>query len=206
MGKRSLPKWCCGVQKGVVPSGEQHLLVSLINEYNLKNIAEIGVFTGNLTGKVIRDCKGIFENYYCIDPWKPYPENYDREPRPEELTLEYWENIFNRVNGMAQRNSELNIIRKTSLEGVNDIEDRSLDIIYIDAIHDYENGRADILAWLDKVRDYGFVAGHDYLTRFEGLIKAIDEIFGMDLTVFSDSNWFVRVEPNKREIYKATSK
>jgi len=202
MGKRSLPRWSCGFQKGIVPVTNQHMLVSLINEYKLENVAEIGVFTGNLTNIVMRECKGIVKNYYCVDPWKPYPEYYDRPIRDEELTIEYWEKIYNRVVNIAKNNSEIHIIREESLIGVNNIQDKSLDMVYIDAIHDEPNGKADILSWLDKVRDYGFVAGHDYLTRFEGLIKAIDSIFGMDLIVFSDSNWFIRVEPNKRDIYK----
>jgi hypothetical protein len=198
----SLPNWSCGFKKGVFPNEKSHMLVSLIKEYNLKNIAEIGVFKGTLTNRVFQNCKGIIENYYCIDPWKPYIENYDREARSEESTVEYWNNIFNMVSYMCIKNPEIHMIRDTSLNAINQIEDRTLDAVYIDAIHDYDNGKSDILAWLDKVKDGGIVSGHDYLKRFCGLIKAIDEIFGMDLTVYGDSNWFVKIEKDKRIVYK----
>jgi len=202
MGKRSLPNWCCGAKKAFVDVGNMHMLEYLIKEYELKHVAEIGVFTGGLTGRVIKGCKGIIEKYYCVDPWKPYPENYDRTPRPEELTNEYWEKIYNRIAGMARNNSEISIIRDTSLNAVNSIDDFSLDLVYIDAIHDEENGLADIIAWMDKVKDGGFVSGHDYHARFHGMIKAIDKVFGMDVEVLQDSNWFVRMISDKRELYK----
>ena len=41
-------------------------------------------------------------------------------------------------------------------------DDGSLDLVFIDAGHTFEDVVADIEAWLPKVRPYGFIAGHDY--------------------------------------------
>jgi predicted O-methyltransferase YrrM len=202
MAKKSLPKWCCGNRKIPVDTAGLHMLQYLIKEYKLKTIAEIGVFTGNLTGRVINSCKSIIEKYYCIDPWEPYPKHYDREPRPEELTAEYWDKIYRRVVGISNNHSEVEIIRKTSVDAAADVPDSSLDLVYIDAIHDYPNGIADIGAWIDKVKDGGFVTGHDYHARFQGMIRAVDEFFGMDIEILQDSNWFVRMISDKRKLYK----
>ena len=59
-------------------------------------------------------------------------------------------------------------------------EDNSLDFVFIDASHEYEDVKNDILAWLPKVKRGGILAGHDYYVNqdwFSGVKKAVNEIF-----------------------------
>lgn len=51
--------------------------------------------------------------------------------------------------------------------------DGELDGVFIDAAHDYENCKADIAAWLPKVKEGGFIGGHD--ADSEGVQKALSE-------------------------------
>jgi predicted O-methyltransferase YrrM len=67
-------------------------------------------------------------------------------------------------------------IRKPSVEASNDFRDNSIEIVFIDAAHEYEPVKEDINAWLPKVRNGGLIAGHDYL--LPSVKKAVDEIFG----------------------------
>ena len=70
------------------------------------------------------------------------------------------------------------VIKGHSTDVVNTIEAWSLDFVYIDAAHDYDNVKADIEAWAPKVKAGGIVAGDDYyLTRHGnlGVIKAVNE-------------------------------
>ena len=53
-------------------------------------------------------------------------------------------------------------IKGYSLEVVNQYEDKSLDFIFIDAAHDYDNVFADITEWHKKLKPNGIIAGHDY--------------------------------------------
>lgn len=54
-------------------------------------------------------------------------------------------------------------------------EDDSLDFVFLDADHTYEGVKADILAWLPKVKPGGMLAGDDY-NYFPGVKKAVDEL------------------------------
>jgi predicted O-methyltransferase YrrM len=55
--------------------------------------------------------------------------------------------------------------------------DKSIDAVFIDADHTYEAVSKDIDAWRPKVKEGGILAGHDYTTAFEGVIRAVNERF-----------------------------
>ena len=55
-------------------------------------------------------------------------------------------------------------------------DDGSLDLVFIDAGHEFDHVVADIKAWLPKVRPYGFIAGHDYSWDDE-VKRAVHSIF-----------------------------
>jgi predicted O-methyltransferase YrrM len=65
-------------------------------------------------------------------------------------------------------------IERPSLEAVDTFADGSLAFVFIDAAHDYDNVKADILAWLPKVKKGGILAGHDY--NHPPVRKAVDEL------------------------------
>lgn len=54
---------------------------------------------------------------------------------------------------------------------------KPIDMLYVDADHDYEPTKAAIRAWMGHVRDGGIIAGHDYDKDFSGVVKAVDELF-----------------------------
>jgi len=60
-------------------------------------------------------------------------------------------------------------------------EDESLDLVYIDANHSYENVTLDITKWLPKVKKGGTIAGHDYINSAD-IRKAVADIFGDKFT------------------------
>ena len=65
-------------------------------------------------------------------------------------------------------------------------EDGSLDFVFIDASHEYEHVKADILKWYPKVKNGGVLAGHDCYPNnpeFGGVYKAVTEIFGTNFRV-----------------------
>ncbi len=68
-----------------------------------------------------------------------------------------------------------------------------VDMVFIDAAHDYESVKEDIELWLPKTK--GVIAGHDYFGGYPGVVRAVDEAFG-DKVIrdYEDENvWMVKI-------------
>lgn len=127
-------------------------------------LAEIGVECGSHFAELIH-CADI-EKAYAIDIW----DNYTQEGQDISFQKDY-QTIVDRYKD----DSRIQIIRKPSLEAVKDIEDMSLDMVYIDANHQYDFIRQDISAWIHKVKDGGILAGHDYGCTWSGVTQAVNQ-------------------------------
>ena len=80
------------------------------------------------------------------------------------------------------------------MEASKKFSDGSLDFVYIDARHEYDSVKEDIVSWLPKIKKGSFIGGHDYKRkRHDEVIKAINEILGEPEKVFCDSSWVFKV-------------
>lgn len=77
--------------------------------------------------------------------------------------------------------------------GATFFDDQTVDFVFIDGDHNYEGIKADIPAWLPKVKNGGVIAGHDY-AGFEGVRRAVTEAFGPTGFVQRGSSWWKKVE------------
>lgn len=89
-------------------------------------------------------------------------------------------------------------IRAKTVEAAESINDGSLDLIYIDAGHTYKDVKADIEAWLPKLRNvpHAIICGHDFGDPvFPGVDVAVKEKFGEDVPVLGHV-WYVKPYAN----------
>lgn len=88
----------------------------------------------------------------------------------------------------------------TSYDFLNSISKNYMDVIYIDACHDYDFVKQDIELSFDKLSSNSFLCGHDYnieYQTFPGVIKAVDEFaekHGLSLVRFIDDSWLMEKE------------
>jgi hypothetical protein len=66
------------------------------------------------------------------------------------------------------------IIQGDSAESAKIVKDKSLAFAWIDAAHDYESVKKDILAWQPKIKPGGILAGHD--AQWHEVKQAVNEL------------------------------
>jgi predicted O-methyltransferase YrrM/GR25 family glycosyltransferase involved in LPS biosynthesis len=136
---------------------------------------EVGSWKGKSSAYMAVEIANSNKNieFYCVDIWESSLE-YENH---EETSMLY--EIF--LNNMKPVESYYTPLKMKSLDAVSRFEDHSLDFVFIDASHEYEDVKADIIAWLPKIKPGGILAGHDYyIGDFDyhpGVKKAVNEEF-----------------------------
>ncbi len=124
---------------------------------------EIGVWKGALTEHFLKNLR--IKKYYLIDPY---------EFGPQYPTIWWGGKIAKSQNDMDQiRKEAMSLIdaidvkcervwiRKSSEDAVSEIEDESLDWVYIDGNHEYEFVNHDLNAYIKKVKTGGLIMCDD---------------------------------------------
>jgi len=128
-----------------------------------KKGAEVGVHAGYYS-RVLLDIIPDLE-LYMVDSWNKH------EGR-RRAYIEVQETFT------PEKYPGAKIIKGNSTDVAKQIEDGSLDFVFIDAAHDYQSVKDDLNAWHKKVRKGGIMSGHDYYESRSGMlgvIKAVDE-------------------------------
>lgn len=123
--------------------------------------AEIGVAEGRNAIDMLAAVPSL--HLTCVDPWRGYGR-YSQELCDRRYELA--------TKNLAGRN--VTIMRMTSLEASQQVENGSLDFVYIDGDHRFDAVMMDIILWAPKVRRGGIIAGHDaYFFYQAGVVDAV---------------------------------
>jgi len=138
-------------------------LAQFMGEQGLKRGAEIGVQQG-VFSKIL--CKNIPDiELTCVDPWKKYGRR---------ITEEVNEGFFHETQEKL-KDYNVKYMRMPSQDAADLLDNETLDFVYIDGLHDFDNVMMDLVKWTPKVRPQGIIAGHDYEDRCrQGVILAVN--------------------------------
>ncbi len=136
-----------------IPNVGRDTLAALFHELGFTVGAEIGVEQGVYAEILCKNNPQLL--LYGIDAWKAY-KGY-RDHTTNTKLQRFYETTVERLKPY---NTEL--IREFSMDAVHKFEDNSLDFVYIDANHDFQNVTNDVHMWLKKIKVGGIIAGHDY--------------------------------------------
>ena len=147
---------------------------------------EIGSYMGESARMMM--ASGIFDELHIIDPWIGDEE-------ANTAFDETWDSVKHKCKqNISQFGDKIFIYEGFSHEVYGQFIDNSFDFVYIDAAHDYESVKKDIILYNRKLKHGGIMAGNDYYNtsgHHKGVGKAVDEIWGKkNVERFIDSSWW----------------
>lgn len=160
---------------------------------------EVGVFTGALSTKLLTkpDLKlYMVDSWVEADPNSDYAKSTDFHGKLSQADQDRFYTHSVAVTSFAADRRE--VIRKDSVAASKDFADESLDFVFIDADHTYEGCKADIVAWLPKVKPDGWICGHDFRNPNYpawGVEQAVAELcveHGFKLETDDHYTWFCK--------------
>ena len=167
-----------------IPDCSRDDLPEFFIQMGFKVGAEIGVYKGEFSEKLAKS--GL--KLYAIDPWKNYKDFYNSRG---QARMDF---LYEHTQRVLAPYPNATIIRKSSMEAVEDFKDESLDFVYIDGNHEFRFIAEDLYEWAKKVKKGGIVSGHDYFFVKSGsnidfwhvayVLKAYVGAFGIQ-------NWYI---------------
>lgn len=143
--------------------------------------AEVGVATGDFSKEII--ARNLPGELHLIDPWIHWDQD-DYSTDPENVPQQENDSRYQAILDMfADRIAAgaVHVHRDYSVPAATRFSDRHFDWVFVDAMHTYEAVLADLRAWAPKVKDGGFLMGHDYanhpyaLEMGFGVVEAVDQ-------------------------------
>lgn len=198
-------------KNGAYNMGDINGLIDLVDYINMNptwRMVEVGSYYG--ASSVIFATTGV--KIDCIDAWSDEVSDiiYDTIDENEtKLNVKITEEDFKYIESLFDANTEkyfcINKIKGNAKLLVHEYEDNSLDCVYIDANHNYADVRDDIEKWYPKIKNGGWLCGHDITLK--GVTQAVTEKFQLFPHTFKDSSWAIKKEKdfkNNVDLYLVT--
>lgn len=152
---------------------------------------EIGVLHGEFSERILDRFSP--EKLILIDPYTRSEEAYGKALDFIHTAYSNEDDYQNLIRKFEKEiySGQVEVVRKYSYEAVDYVADNSIDFLYHDASHLYDDLKRDLNEWLPKMKEGGIVAGHDYIEHEDfGVIKAVDEFcaeHGYEMIIFNEN-------------------
>lgn len=143
-------------------------------------IVEIGSFAGVSSDVFARYCKKL----YCVDIWTSKAIENGIEDAYMEKGERYFDDVW-------YQHTNIIPLQALSVDAAAGFRNGNIDMVYIDGNHEYESVKADILAWLPKIRKGGWITGHDM--GLAGVKEAVEEVLGTNYKTYKDTSWSLQI-------------
>ena len=166
-----------------------NLYLEMINKFSDgSRFVEVGSWKGRSSFYMCENIKKSAKDieFFCVDTWEGSEEhigNYNLDNLYEKF-----------LTNMKSVESYYFPLKLDSISASKRFKDKSLDFVFIDAAHDYDSVKNDILAWLPKIKPGGVLAGHDYYpygSDHQGVYRAVQEIFNNKLIRTSEDCFII---------------
>ena len=157
--------------------------IKKFKDTKVMTIVELGSYAG--------DAAEIFANYFrkviCVDPWENDYDDDDASSWKYPMIL-----VEAQFDRMKKNFQNITKIKDKSVNIVDNFPDNSLDVVYVDAVHKYKDVQEDIKMWFPKLKEKGWLCGHDYKNKHHPDVeKAIHDLIGFPEKRFPDTSWVI---------------
>jgi len=160
------------------------LYTKMVNKFpSNSKFVEIGCWKGKSSAYMMTEIINSEKNieFTCIDVWE------DNAIQSHPTNNLY--NVFKK--NMTPFENKYRSLRMKSVDASKLFADNSLDFVFIDASHEYEDVKQDIISWGPKLKISGILAGHDYWPdTWGGVKKAVDELL-THVTISTDEGCWI---------------
>ena len=148
---------------------------------------EVGVAKGETSAYLLKECPNI-EKLYGVDPYLPY-EDWCRYIDEKEINLQ--ESIA--IDNLKSYMDRFEFMKMTSEDAIKSFAPGSVDYVFVDGDHSYEQTLADLNMYYPLVRSGGIFFGHDI--NLESVRKALEEFreenkIRIPINVIRNNAWF----------------
>jgi hypothetical protein len=143
-------------------------------------VAEIGVASGDFSQDILAQTKP--RKLHLIDPWERQ-ERSDYAQDPSNVSTLEQDGRFDAVRARFGAEIDRGIVavhREYSKNAAVNFADGQLDWVYIDGMHTVEAAYDDLVTYAPKIREEGFIIGHDYTNHVQarawnfGVVEAVN--------------------------------
>lgn len=123
---------------------------------------------------------------YCVDHFQGSPEH-----KQWNLNIS---NLLEAFNANIERfgvKDKIYTLAMSTTEAAAKFEPQSLDLVLIDAAHDYDSVKADLLNWYPKLKPGGYLFCDDYQPEWPGVMQAVKTV-GLQGNLVTGSLWLHR--------------
>lgn len=150
-----------------------------------KEVLEVGSFKGLSAFCMATVAKSVC----CVDTFRA--NSAGQQQMDEFTTLDDFKNAVSRFKNVKW------FVGESAVAAGHCAVEGQFDLVFLDAMHTYEDVRADIKRWWPRVREGGLMVFHDYThPDFPGVQKAVDEIFGPQPNRIGTLMWLAKTLSN----------
>lgn len=152
---------------GWFPIESSYILGGLIDKHKVRTVIEIGSYLGRSTAFFASKV----EHVTAIDPFVMWEEGRNDGTPIREAGEDFYDKFLANTSTFPN----ITTFRAASEDAWKTQKYRFVaDMIYIDALHDYESVKADILMWQDRTMKV--ICGDDYDDNWPDVQQAVDEL------------------------------
>jgi len=160
--------------------GNRRELMGHIPKTSIREIVEVGVCKGENAGWLLANLEPDILN--LVDQWVPFtpidPPSYFSSDEDRQFLEKYFggpidqqttfDALYQVTCDKFSDDSRVKILRNSSRNAAATFDDNSLDIIYIDADHNYNAVLDDLFIWQGKLKDSGYIILNDHTINASG--------------------------------------